>query len=267
MRANDFLCPLHRRTILKFSISAAIGSSKSIRAFAKADFWNEKEASGWSDSERERLLSNSPWAKKATPSMGAGGDGAPGFGGSPGGGFPGGGGPPGGGGMGRGGPPGGAGDIGGGPGGGVPDFQMTVRWESAEPIRMASKEPVSDDPDSYLISLSGVGGRGRRSGGQRDNGQQPREFGPPGGFAGGDNSPEALAKTAQLEVKGKPPLHPGKVERLDGDQMALLFHFKRAVLPLTPSAKEIVFSVRMGPMDLRVKFSPKEMVYKGQLAV
>jgi hypothetical protein len=264
MRANDFLCPIHRRTILKFSISAAIGSSKSIWAFAKADFWNEKEASGWSDSERERLLSNSPWAKKATPSMGAGGDGAPGFGGPPGGGFPGGGGPPGGG-MGRGGPPGGGGDFGG-PGGGGMDFQMTVRWESAAPVRMASKEPVSDDPDSYLISLSGPGGRGRGPGGQRGNGQQAPEFGSPGGFAGGENGLEAMAKTAQLEVKGKPPLHPGKVERLEGDQMALLFHFERAALPITPSTKEVVFSVRMGPMDLRVKFSPKEMVYKGQLA-
>jgi len=266
MRPSDFLCPLHRRTILRFSIGAAIASSKSIQAFAKTDFWNEKEASDWSDSERERLLSNSPWAKKATPSMGAGGDGGPGFGGPPGGGFPGGGGPMGGG-MGRGGPQGAGGDIGGGPGGGVPDFQMTVRWESAAPIRIAGKEPVSDDPDSYLISLSGVGGRGRRAGGQRGNGQQSPEFAPPTGFAGGDNSPEAMTKTAQLEVKGKPPLHPGKVERLEGDQMALLFHFERAALPITPSTKEVVFSVRMGPMDLRVKFSPKEMVYKGQLAV
>lgn len=130
---------------------------------------------------------------------------------------------------------------------------------------MASKEPVSDDPDSYLISLTGLGGRGR--GGERRNGQQSPEFGPPGGFAGGDNGPDTMARTAQLEMKGKPPLHPGKVERLENDQMALLFHFERAALPITPSTKEVVFSVRMGPMDLRVKYSPKEMLYKGQLAV
>jgi hypothetical protein len=272
--ANDFGDSLSRRMILKVSLVGITGSGGLIRAFAKNDFWNEKDAGQWTDSERDRLLTNSPWAKKVTPSMGAIGDGGgPGFGGPPGGGgFPNGGGPggggpggggPGGGGMGRGGPmPGAGGDIGE-PGGGAPNFQMTVRWESAAPLRMLSKESVPNDPEAYRISLSGLPGPGRG----RSPEQQPRESGAPCGFAGRGGGPEAMARTAQLEVKGQPPLHAARVEQLEGDQMLLLFHFERAALPITASTKEVVFSLRMGPMDLKVKFSPKEMTYKGQLSL
>ncbi len=263
--SHNFGCPLNRRTILRTALGTVFASGKLILAFAKSDFWNEKDAAEWSESERERLLTNSPWAKKATPSMGAAGDGGgPGFGGPPGGGFPGGGGPPGGGGggMGRGGPGGGGGDFGGGPGG-TPNFQMTVRWESAAPVRMANKESVPTDPQSYLISVSGLPGGGRGRG--RGQGQEAPESGPAGGFAG--SSPDAMARTAQLEIKGQPPVHPAKVERLEGDQMLLLFHFDRSALPITSSTKEAAFSMRMGPMDLKVKFSPKEMLYKGQLSL
>ena len=47
----------------------------------------------------------------------------------------------------------------------------------------------------------------------------------------------------------------------------MVFHFERTALPITPSTKEVAFSVQLGPMDIKVKFSPKEMMYKGQLSV
>jgi hypothetical protein len=144
---------------------------------------------------------------------------------------------------------------------------MTVRWESAAPIQKAGRQSIAADPDSYLVSVSFPGGRGRGAGGQREDGPVPSEGGPPGAFGGGGNSPEALAKTAQLEIKGKPPLHAARAERLEGDGMVMVFHFERAALPITPSTKEVAFSLRMGPMDIKVKFSPKEMMYKGQLSV
>ena len=144
---------------------------------------------------------------------------------------------------------------------------MTVRWESAAPIQMAGKQSITADPDSYLLSLSFPVGRRRGAGGQREDGQAPPQIELPGAFGGGSNNPEAMAKTAQLEIKGKPPLHAAKAERLEGDRMVMLFHFERAALPITPSTKDVAFSVRMGPMDIKVKFSPKEMMYKGQLSV
>jgi len=249
-----------RRELFAMALAASISSWRSSEA-ARSDFWNDKDAAEWSESERERLLTNSPWAKRVTPSMGAAGDAGPGFGGGPPGGGPMGG-------MGRGGPQGGGGGIGGpdvGPGG-APEFQLTVRWESAAPIQMAGKQSITADPDFYLISVSFPGGRGRGPGGQREDGQAPPQIGPPGAFEGGNN-PEAAAKTARLEVKGKPPLQAAKAERLAGDRMLMVFDFERAALPITPSTKDVAFSVRMGPMDIKVKFSPKEMMYKGQLSV
>ena len=47
-------------------------------ALVAADFWDEKDFTGWSDAEVEKLLTDSPWSRKVTivlrrPETGGGG--------------------------------------------------------------------------------------------------------------------------------------------------------------------------------------------------
>ncbi len=233
-------------------------------AFGKSDAWNQKQPADWTDADRERILSNSPWAKKASVAMDSGGTpmgGGPmgGGGGSPMGG--GGGGPMGGGagGMGGGGGRGGDGPPG---GGGIPKIEAIVLWESAAPVRMARKEDRAGVSDAYLISVSRLAAAGGRGGSMGE-----RPDGGPAGEQPGGAAMERLQQAARLEVKGQPPLHPRKVERMNGSGEEILFSFDRAELPITAASKEITFSVRMGPLDVKAKFSPKEMLFQEQLAI
>jgi hypothetical protein len=109
-------------------------------AFGKPEEWNRKEPAEWSDADRERILTNSPWAKKTSTamyggSMRMGGGSAPvGGGRTTGGGWMGGDDGPGGGAMQR--------------------MEAIVCWESAAPVRMARKEQRAPVSDAYLISIT-----------------------------------------------------------------------------------------------------------------
>ncbi|MDQ1469588.1 MAG: hypothetical protein QOJ99_1068 [Bryobacterales bacterium] len=161
---NNRYKPISRRTILRISGVAWGLPATGGWAFAKSDFWNQKDSSEWSDTERNHILTNSPWARKATVALSGSGlsDGDPMGGGGGAMGGRGGGGSMGGG-LG-GGWGGGGGDMGGGRGGspmggvgrGMPKFDVTVRWESAAPIRDAVKETVPAEPDAYTIGVIGM---------------------------------------------------------------------------------------------------------------
>jgi len=98
-----------------------LGSSMMVWGSPASDFWNEKQPHEWAEKDVQRLLTKSPWAKDAAVEMDFGGMGGPGMGGP---------------GMG---PPGMDGP--GGPGG----MTAVVRWESAAPIRDASKNKLQPD--------------------------------------------------------------------------------------------------------------------------
>ena len=239
-----------RRTALRLMLAVlrpvSIGWSR-----AKSNFWDEKEPSEWSDAERNRLLTNSPWAKRVEASMptrNPGGSGKGGGGGRGGGG--------GGGGGGRGGGSGGGGEDQGPP----PSINVTVRWESAEPIRLANRNTSEKKTDAYLISVSGFPANRSPN---RGTGPYAREF------QTGPNPTDLatrLQQGAKLEVKGQSTLHPEKVERLAADPQALLFYFERAELPITAAAKEIVFTLKIGAAEVVAKFYTKEMLYKSTLS-
>jgi hypothetical protein len=151
--------------------------------------------------------------------------------------------------------------------GGPPSFDITVRWESAEPVRQARKDSAAAPEGEYLISVSGFpvgGGRGRGFGGP-----QPQLFQEPDA----PRQPEPgdmtsrIQESAELDIKGKPPLHPKSVERMQTEEQAILLHFDRSELPITPSTKEVAFSMRLGPLSIKAKFSVKDMLYKEQLAL
>lgn len=132
--------------------------------------WKSKQIAEWSEDDAKKVIADSPWVKTFTPTLGSAssqssarprmGMGGIGMGGMR----------VGMGGMGRGGYPGGGYPQGGGYPGGYPNNssndlpKVTLRWESAMPIRSAelkahdNNAPVIDDKH-YAIGVYGVPGR------------------------------------------------------------------------------------------------------------
>ncbi len=223
-----------RREMIIAVSAGLVASAYRANGFAKKEFWDQKEPADWTDKEKKRLLTASPWAKEATvdfkmEQMNEG----------PGGGPPGGG-PPGGG------PPGGM-PPGGGSGGGFPNMKAVVRWESAKPIQLAADKAPSDGPHDYVFSLQTPGGI-------------------PGGPGG--SMPASMAPRAWLQCKGKPPVETVKTEsvRQEGGA-ATLFVFPREVVAIGAEDKEVSFTAKMGPLEIKAKFLLKEMMYRGQVAL
>lgn len=254
-----------RRTTLA-ALAGFVPAAQLLRAAGK-DFWNTKKPEEWSTKEVEVLLSDSPWAREASMEFNAegmgGGMGGPGGGmGGPGGGM--------------GGPGGGMGGPGGGMGGppGMGDMKATVRWESAAPVAAAQKiEPPANAQTHYVISVSGLPAmRGRGPGGQ----------GGPGGGPDGENAQASddrreqmrermqarLKEKTKLTRKDKDPINVDTVERKEEDgETVYVFSFLREGQAITAGDKEVTFVSALGPMEVKAKFSLKQMIYQGQLAL
>ncbi len=221
----------------------------------------------WSDKQIEKMLGDSPWCHKVSISMGGGGMGGGGGRGRRGGG--GGGGEGGGienGGMG----PGAGGGGGGGgrgassmesaEGGGIPQMTATVRWISALPVQQAmarrtKRELPSVHAPEYVIGIFGLRGLGRGPGANRDSAFDP------------DEMKQRLKSLTTLKVKGRAPISPTTIDVGSSEgATAAIFHFPSEE-PLTLDDKEIEFSAKFGPMEVKTRFKPKDMVYDGKLAV
>jgi hypothetical protein len=241
--------------------------------FAK-DSWQDTKPAEWDDKQIQKILSDSPWAKKVSASMsGVGGGGMEGGGGRGGRGrggggmgggmdassgpnIGGGGGPGGGGGMGPGGGRGfggggGEGSEGGG-GAGMPSMIVTVRWLSAAPLLLAparlQKRETTAKPDGYLLGVFGLPGRMAQR--------------------GPDSLKQMLKENTRLKVKGREPLEPEQVD-LTGSRdqtIAALFKFSNKE-PLSLDDKEVEFDSKVGPFELKCKFKTKDMMFDGKLAV
>ncbi len=262
-----------RRTSLLLALGA--------RAFpswaAAKEFWIAKKPADWSDSDVQQMLSRSPWAKEAMVSFNpaqVGGEGPGGGRGGRGGAGGGMGGPGGmGGGRGMGGQGmGGPGGDPGGPGGragadtGDPDvgmrppqFRALVRWETALPVTEATrKQPPAEAAEFHIISVGGMPmmGAGRRGRGGAegpvDETERRREM------------LERMKESTQLQRKGKDPIYPAQVAQAQG---GLIFSFARDFQPIKLEDKEVTFLSKAGPLELKVKFPLKDMVYNGQLAL
>lgn len=238
-------------------------------AAGSSDFWDKKPPSDWSSDEIDRLLTKSPWAKDASTqytqepatSTYPNDTGYPGGGGGtnrggglsiPGIGIPGIGGigmPRRGGGNGRGGQPRGQGTA----------FRGTVRWESAQPIRDALKSPLPDLFEGhFVIAVTGIPLLDNRSSGARGEDDDTRD------------SPDSLDNLKQLStllVKGKDYVQAGIVRRQVGTGNTFLFGFSKDMLSVHKSDSEIDFTTKLGRVGVKARFSPKEMLYHGDLAV
>ncbi len=81
-----------------------------------------------------------------------------------------------------------------------------------------------------------------------------------------DREIEPLKTSSTLAAKGKDPVEAGTVVR-GRDGVTVFFAFSKELLPLTVRNRDVLFSLDTDRLALRAKFDPKEMIYRGQLAL
>ncbi len=249
-----------------------------------ADVWVAKPFTEWSDKDVQKIMTDSPWAKKVSVSFdmgrgpgGAGGGGGGGRGGrgGGGGGFEGGGNQVdpgidgGGGGGGGGGGRGGRGGGGGGPDipsvGGAPETDLIIRWQSSPTVlqalakmRYGAEAGTSPDakklmtpPDMYYVV--GVANLPANL--------QPRD----------DDAKKALLQVTTLTVKGKDPVvaedvqYPPQQGRGARTSDAYFLFPRKAVF--SADDKEIEFATKFGKTNVKTKFDLKKMEINGKLGL
>jgi hypothetical protein len=192
--------------------------------FGASEFWRKKDPSTWTSDEILLLATRSPWAKTARVLPKPGRD--------------------------RGslqptGPDVGAGGRSGNPRLGevpvLPVAEVTVVWQSAQPLLEALKSSFpSDFANHYVV---GVNDLPKEEGGRKVN---------------------LDSMTANLQVRGKDSTDAGAIQ---STREVVLFAFSKELLPLSASDKEVIFMLDTNQYSVRTRFDLKEMMYHGKLAV
>jgi len=222
-----------RRSAILWSLGVPAGLA--VPAWAFDEFWLHKDPSDWTVSEIKQMLTQSPWAKEASVYNNTGASGPLGSSRSGGGGRRGGGG----GGVSPGNPA---------PPGGPNNWKTIVRWESALPVRQALKTKLKpEDAENYVISLVGSI--------------------PSIGIPSDDDDPaerkqklETLRDSTRLERRDEPL----ELVRSASGPSGTLFYFSR-VFAIKPEDKQVTFVTKMGPLEIKCKFSLREMMIHGNL--
>ena len=152
--------------------------------------------------------------------------------------------------------------------GSLPSLPVTVRWDSALPVREALRhvsgsEPPGVSSGDYVITLTGLIPAGRyRSAGRADTSSNSDG-------ASDKRNPEELLEafmsSSRLLPRGETAIAPTNV-RLDSASGALHIFFPRS-RPIEAKAKEVVFATRFGGFKVRAKFRVKDMRYQGKPAL
>jgi len=125
-------------------------------------------------------------------------------------------------------------------------YKGTVVWESAKIIRAAAKTPLPEGFDNqYVLSVTGV----------------------PLAKNSSRNALDAVRQVTFLTAKGKDPLEAATVQQNQGNGAIYYIGFSREALTLSKDDKEIAFATAMGRVHFTAKFNPKDMLYRGELAV
>jgi hypothetical protein len=224
-----------RRDALQVGFTAAFAALSPVaaRAYYAKEFWNERKPSDWTAEEIELLLHKSPWAKEASISY---------YGGQ-------------------------NGPLGNGqsnrrsnasnrssPSALSPaDFKAIIRWESALPVREVLKMNTLVDVEKfYILNMVGdVPSIGATP--DADPSQRAARF-------------ETLKQVTKLEHKGDEILlsRVAVAPKSDLSLAGTLFYFSRD-LALRPEDKQATFSTKLGPIDVKCKFTLKDMMYQGKL--
>lgn len=209
-------------------------------AFPAKEFWNDRKPEEWSDAEIKELLTKSPWAKEAAiddkgnvGTMGASRTGAASR------------------------RSGGGGTAGARGGGTTPSgppkitWKAIVRWDSGLPVRAALKAAAPKDiKDYYVLNVLG----NLPSALPQENEPEDRA------------SSAYLKEVTKLQHKGD-EIHLSRVgpaPASDLSEAGTWFYFSR-MLALMPEDKEATFVTKIGPLDVKCKFTLKDMLYRGNL--
>ena len=237
------------------------------------DFWLQKPYTDWDAKDAVKLLQNSPWSRQVSVSMGGQSQNTDGGNGGRRGGRSGG---EMGAGSGMGDAPGGAmdnpnmngsggrGSRGGGNmesvGAVRPSVLLTVRWQSALPVRQAevvaklghekagSEEAtkfLNQAVPGYIVALIGLPGAMGRMSPERLN--------------------EIARTSAALHIKDKDPVPALRAEASMRESFVDVYFVFPKTPPITLEDKEVEFAVNVGQMEVKRKFKLKEMVVGAKL--
>ena len=117
----------------------------------------------------------------------------------------------------------------------------------------SSPNKMESSPDnSYRISVSGLPMAPRRAGNDDRSSQMLN----------------GLSALTDLERKGKDSIPCSRVEMSKGeDTNTLMFYFEPGSAPIQVGDKEVTFNTKIGPLQVKAKFVPKEMMFDGKLAL
>jgi hypothetical protein len=207
--------------------ATGVGLFAAADLFGASDFWNKKNPSAWTTDEILQLATKSPWARTARVLPNPGSD--------------------------RGGLDPRVPDLNGGAGGGrsgnrklgevgiVPVEEVTVIWESAQPLRDALKTTFPlDFANHYVIGVNDLPGMER------------------------DRKVNQDSMSASLQIHGKDSVGAGGVLPT---RDVVMFAFSKELLPLSAADKEALFTLETNQYSIKTKFDLKEMMYRGRLAV
>ena len=224
-------------------------------ALVAADFWTEKDFTSWSDTEVEKMLTDSPWSREVTivlsvierPGTGRIGGNERAFPWNPnvaeavelasrGAGLP-------------------SSEA-----NGVRRATVTVSWIRALPVKQAlvrsriginaaippeGQELLWKTEPYYVVSVS----------------ELPRLFG-----ALSQDIPAVLAET-ELKRRNKEPISPDSVRffQNDPDRSIQVMYWFSKIDPITLDDKDVEFVTKLGGIDIKKKFKLKDMVFGDQL--
>jgi hypothetical protein len=223
--------------------------------YAANEPWKDKKVPDWTEDDAKLVMTTSPWAKAVTPDfvrqtnttarpgMGRRGGGIGGIS------LPGGG-------MGR--PGGGRGGYPGGRGGGQPrssgDSQtppsLTLRWESALPMREAelkakdTSAPTIDE-SHYAIAVYGI----------------PRRM----ISDDSKNATNELKKHAAIKRTGKKDFKPSSVMIMQQENGPVVVYLFPRSTEITKADVRVDFEVEIGRLKIGETFFTEDMVYDGKL--
>lgn len=126
---------------------------------------------------------------------------------------------------------------------------VTVRWESALPVREAQlklqQESVGADEPYYAITISGLPSRIAN--------RDPQEL------------RSRLLSDSYLKLKGKKKIALADVKLLTRDDNAVLLLLFPKSQEITAGDKEVEFSTRVARMEIKQKFPLEDMTFDGKL--
>ena len=160
--------------------------------------------------------------------------------------------------------------MGGGPS--APQTTVLIRWQSALPVKQAlvkskfgdeaatstqAKAILENQEPYYVIAVERLPRMGA--------GRRPSAAGSEAGEDPAERMRQMMARSTSLLRKGKEPLKPEDVKTaLLEKTMTVYFLFPRTE-PITLDDKEVEFSTKLGPLEIKRKFKLQDMLFGGKL--